>query len=138
MAWSACHSIRMRAVVLTLIAAVTQGALTQMRSLGGSIGLAVCVIVFNQDIRASPVLARELSPEQIAALFKSPLILSTFPPYQQRLVAGVYASAFTEEMRVATYIAAACLAVSMCTWQRHIPQLELEAPPRPTTFGGDA
>jgi len=125
-------------IVLIVVAAVTQGALTQVRSLGGSIGLAVCVIVFNRYIRASTILARELKPDQIAALFKSPLILSTFPPHQQELVAGVYASAFTEEMRVATYIAAACLPVSLCTWQRHIPQLDREEPSRVNTLQSDA
>lgn len=88
-----------------------------MRSLGGSIGLAVCVIVFNKKIRASDALTRELDPDELSALFKSPLVISSFNPKQQALVAKVYAKAFTQEMKVATYIAAACFLISLLTWQ---------------------
>ena len=107
-----------------MAAAVTQGALTQMRSLGGSIGLAVAVIVFNKRIRASETLNTTLSTDDMNALFKSPLVIDTFTRNQQALVAQVYAEAFTQEMKVATYIAAACFAISLLTIQRHPPQQE--------------
>lgn len=112
-------------VHLTSLAAVTQGALTQMRSLGGSLGLAACVIVFNKKIRASESLVNELDPSQMSALLKSPLVISSFSPEQQALVAKVYAKAFTQEMKVATYIAAACFVFACLTWQpkRLRPQL---------------
>lgn len=100
-----------------------------MRSLGGSLGLAVCVIVFNRKIRASDALVNELDSDQLSALLKSPLVISSFDPKQQALVAKVYAKAFTQEMKVATYIAAACFLISLLTWQpKHVrPQLmELE------------
>lgn len=92
--------------------------MTQTRSLGGSIGLAICVIVFNKKIRASQALVNELDPEQMSALLKSPLVISSFRLEQQALVARVYAKAFTQEMQVATYIAGACFVVSLFTWQR--------------------
>lgn len=107
-----------------------------MRSLGGSIGLAVCVIVFNKRIRASEALAAELSPEQMSALFKSPFVISRFTLEQQALVARVYAKAFTQEMQVATYIAAACFVMSLFTLQRHRPQpIPPDAAPTERTEG---
>ena len=102
-----------------------------MRSLGGSIGLAIGVIVFNSQIRHSTSLANELTPDQMTALFKSPLTISTLTPEQQALVSRVYATAFTQEMKVATYIAAACFLVSLFTFQRHPPPLPT-SPARPT------
>lgn len=100
---------------------MTQGALTQTRSLGGSIGLAVGVIVFNNHIRASQSLANQLTPSQLSDLYKSPLVISAFSHQEQALVAQVYAKAFTQEMQVATYIAAAGFVVSFFTWQRNPP-----------------
>ena len=92
-----------------------------MRSLGGSLGLAIGVIVFNGKIRASVALQKALDPGQMSALLRSPLALTKFNPEQQKLVSRVYATAFTKEMQVATYIAAACLIVSLLTIQRHPP-----------------
>ena len=93
-----------------------------MRSLGGSIGLAVCVIVFNIRIRASSALAAALTGEQMTALLKSPLVISKLTPQEQGLVARVYAKAFTKEMEVTTYIAAACFVASVFTLSRNRPQ----------------
>ena len=109
--------------------AVTQGALTQMRSLGGSIGLAVAVIVFNNKIRATAALTSVLTPSQTSELLKSPLAISRLTPPEQALVAKVYAKAFTNEMQVATYVAAACFVVSLFAVQRAASQPSLAAPP---------
>jgi len=100
-----------------------------MRSLGGSIGLAIGVIVFNSRIRASKALAVALNPEEMAAVLKSPLAIAQLTLQQQGLVSRAYATAFTEEMRVATYIAAACFAVSLLTLQKHPPQPDLGPKP---------
>ena len=72
-----------------------------MRTLGGSIGLAAGVIVFNQKIRNSAALANTLSQSDLQTVYKSPLIISTFNPHEQRLVATAFSTAFTAEMRVA-------------------------------------
>ena len=114
------------------IIAVTQGALTQVRSLGGSVGLAVAVIVFNSQIRSSASLADTLSSNQMSALFKSPRAIATFTPKQQALISKVYATAFTQEMKVATYIAAASFVISLFTFQRHPPPAtsKREQPPK--------
>jgi len=102
---------------LTHRVAATQGALTQMRSFGGSIGLAIGVIIFNTKIRSSVTQKEALQPQQIAALFKSPLAIESFSRPQQALVSGVYAEAFAQQMRVATYISALGLLLSLCTFE---------------------
>lgn len=102
--------------------AITQGALAQFRSLGGSVGLAIGVIVFNSAIRSSSILAELLSPAQRSALFKSPLVILTFTLEQQYRVSEVFAEAFTRQMRIALYISAAGFLLSLLTWQRTPPQ----------------
>lgn len=95
--------------------------MTQMRTLGGSIGLAAGFIVFSNEIRSSKTIKASLSPVQISGLYKSPLVASAFPSREQELVAQVYARAFTEEMRVATYLAAVAFVASFLTLQRNPP-----------------
>ena len=116
---------------LCAVAAVTQGALTQMRTLGGSIGLAAGVIVFNGKIRDSSALKKALSATQRSALYKSPLALEQLSSRQQQLVAKVYADAFTQEMQLALYIAAALFVVSLVTLQRNPPFQQKGPPPAP-------
>ena len=94
------HSQHDIADMLTVSKAVTQGALTQTRSLGGSIGLAISVIVFNSQIRHSKALASALTPEQMVALLRSPLHIASFSLQEQQLVSKVFAKAFTQEMEV--------------------------------------
>lgn len=100
-----------------------------MRTLGGSIGLAVAVIVFNSRARSSSTLATALSPSQQSSLFRSPLIIETFTPEQQELVAEAFAEAFTDQMKVATYISAACFIVSLLTLQKNPPPPRSMRPP---------
>lgn len=103
-----------------------------MRSLGGSIGLAICVIVFNKQIRSTDGLTSALTADQLSALLKSPLTIASFTPQQKMLVAQVFANAFTQEMRVAMYIAAASFVVSLLTWQKTPPSpLSQRGPPPP-------
>nr|POE51690.1 efflux pump roqt [Quercus suber] len=104
--------------------AVTQGALAQARNLGGSIGLAIGVIIFNAAIRSSTALAAALSPAQQSALYKSPLVIASFDPQQQALVSEVFAHAFTQEMRIALYMSVVAFVVSILTIQRHPPHPE--------------
>lgn len=100
-----------------------------MRSLGGSIGLAIGVIVFNSQIRASTELKNALSPDEMNAILRSPLVIGQLTPQQQGMVSKSFAKAFTQEMRVATYICAACFGLSLLTLQRHPPQLDVTKRP---------
>lgn len=78
--------------------AVMQGCITQMRSLGGSIGLAVGTIVFNGKLRGSTVLEYALNQRQLLHIYKSPLYISLLTPGQQELVAQVVAETYTRQM----------------------------------------
>lgn len=98
-----------------------QGSLTQMRTLGGSVGLAAGVIVFNQKIRSSPALNNALTSAQLSTIFRSPLAVEQLSQRERQIVSRIYAEAFSSEMRVATYMAAACFACSLLTWQRNPP-----------------
>lgn len=98
-----------------------QGSQTQGRTFGGSLGIAIANIVLNKHIRDSVRLARALNPVQLHGLAKSPLIISTFTTAQRFQVGRVFADAFTQQMRLATCIAAAGLVVSLATWERRMP-----------------
>lgn len=103
-------------------AASAQGALTQLRSLGGAIGLAGATIIFNHRITSSSALSTILTPTEESALYKSPLVVSSFSPQQRAFVSLIYANAFTEEMQIATYISAACFTASLLTLERRVSQ----------------
>lgn len=108
-----------------------------MRSLGGSIGLAIGVIVFNSQLRSSKELNNDLTSDEMAAILRSPLVISQLTQGQQAMVARSFAAAFTDEMRVATYIAAACFVVSLLTLQKHPPQPDLGDKPAETIDVGE-
>ena len=90
-----------------------------MRSFGGSIGLAIAVIILNSRIRSSVPLEEALLPQQAAALYKSPLAIESFSPPLQALVATTYAEAFAQQMRVAAYVSALGFLLSLCTFEQN-------------------
>lgn len=101
--------------------AVMQGCITQVRSLGGSIGLSVSTIIFNAKIQDSEILASLLPPPMLEQLYKSPLVIKMMSPVQRAAVTSVYADAFREQMFVATYVAIAAFVVSLACWERNPP-----------------
>jgi hypothetical protein len=115
---SQCHVMR---TVLMDSSAVLQGCLTQMRTLGGCIGLAIGAIVLNTRVSNSAVLAYAITASERELLYKSPLVIAELSPAQQRLVAGVYATAFTEQMRLCTCVGGAAFLTSLLTIERHPP-----------------
>ena len=106
--------------------AVMQGAQTQCRTLGGSIGLAIATIIFNNKIMSSARIGTTLTPAELEGLYKSPLIISTLAPEEQAIVAEVFAQAFTAQMRTAMYVAIAAFVVSLAIIERHPPQLQAQ------------
>ena len=100
---------------------VTQGALTQMRTLGGSIGLAAGVIVFNQALTSSQPLRNALTADELTGIQQSPLYISELQPNEKAIVSTVFADAFTAQIKTATYISAASFLFSLLTLQRNAP-----------------
>ena len=96
--------------------AAAQGALSQARMLGGSIGLSMATIVLNNKL--SNGLARVLDHTQIKSLEQSLNNIATLSPVNQGLVAQMYTDAFNEQMRICTYISATALLAAIATYQK--------------------
>ena len=60
-----------------------------------------------------------LSASQIRDLQRNLNAISSFTPEQQVAVVDSIARAFNYELRICTYITAACVVVSACTYTRH-------------------
>ncbi|KAK3294143.1 major facilitator superfamily transporter [Chaetomium fimeti] len=86
---------------------VTMGAATQIRVLGGTIGLAICSALLSNHV------AREtselLSPGQQAALLESSQSILGLPLELQIQVRQVYAMGYSQQMRVMLYLCIASL-----------------------------
>lgn len=94
--------------------AVAMGAITQIRALGGVIGLAIVTNVLNSYIKSQ--LSISLSKEQMALLLQSTAYIPTFPPELQALVKDVYARAFNLQMKVVVGFAGAQVLALPLVW----------------------
>ncbi|KAL7621261.1 hypothetical protein AAE478_008578 [Parahypoxylon ruwenzoriense] len=101
--------------------AVAQGAIAQARVFGGSIGIAVCSIIFNAKVTRD--LGSKMDPDDMAALHHSPTIAPWLPNDIQLLVRSVYASAFTGDINVMIGIAAAGVVTSLFTYEKYPPPM---------------
>ncbi|KAI0476082.1 major facilitator superfamily domain-containing protein [Xylariaceae sp. FL0804] len=101
--------------------AVAQGAVAQARVLGGSIGIAICSIIFNN--RVAQELSGVLSPSDLAALHHSPTIASWLPVDIQLRVKAVYASAFTGDIKVMIGVAAIGVVAGCFAYERQPPPM---------------
>jgi len=95
-------------VVLTdIISAVTLGSVTQIRVLGGTIGLAVCSALLVNYIKAET--SRFLSPDQVTAILLSSDNITLLPPGVQTQTRTVYATGYSQQMRAMLYFSIASL-----------------------------
>ena len=101
--------------------AAAQGALSQSRILGGSIGLSIATIVLNNKL--SDGLAGDLDPARIKSLEQSLNTISTLSPANQSRVVQLYSDAFNEQMRICTYVSAAALLAAFATYQKNPPSV---------------
>ncbi|KAK3953998.1 hypothetical protein QBC32DRAFT_233344 [Pseudoneurospora amorphoporcata] len=104
--------------------AAAQGAVAQVRVLGGSLGLGICTIIFND------ILQRSLGPATEAGRFpatvldqlhRSPLAVFMLPPEQQALVKTVYSDAFRFQMLLMVAVAAVAVLASLGTYRSKPP-----------------
>ena len=100
-----------------LYVAAAQGALSQSRILGGSIGLSIATIVLNNKLNDG--LAGVLDPARIKSLEQSLNNISTLSPVNQSLVVQMYSDAFNEQMRICTYVSAVALLAAFATYQKN-------------------
>ncbi|KAI2632755.1 major facilitator superfamily domain-containing protein [Xylaria nigripes] len=101
--------------------AVAQGIVAQARVLGGSIGIAICSIIFNAKVAHE--LSDVMDSDDLNALHHSPTIAPWLPPQLQLKVKSVYAEAFTDDIKVMIGIAVVGIIMSCFTYERHPPPM---------------
>lgn len=105
-----------------IIKAISQGIIAQMRVFGGSIGVAVSVIVLITKIQDG--LQDSLTQEQLDQFYRDPLSLFRFPPLQQLMARRAFIEAFKIDMYICIGVACASLVVALFTFQRHPPSVK--------------
>lgn len=78
------------------------GSVTQIRVLGGTIGLAICSAVLNNHIKVAT--SKFLSAEQVASLLESFRNVKLLDPELQLRVRVEYATGYSQQMRAMLYI----------------------------------
>lgn len=80
---------------------VTMAAVTQIRVLGGTIGLAACSAVLINHIKEQT--ATFLIPDQVASILLSSSNIGLLPPQEQTRTRIVFADAYSQQMRLMLY-----------------------------------
>lgn len=93
-----------------------------MRVFGGSVGVAISIIVLITKIQSS--LQGTLTPEQLANFYRSPLTLFTFSSAQQLVAREAFIDAFRVDMYICLGVSIASLFVSFFTYQTHPPSVK--------------
>ena len=95
---------------------IALGMVNQARIMGGVFGLASSTVILN--IRLTNSLSTVLTPSQLSSLKQSLSYIPYLSELQQLAVVDSYAKSFNDQLRYCTYIAAACVIVSLGTWAR--------------------
>ncbi|KAL8843746.1 MAG: hypothetical protein Q9176_001954 [Flavoplaca citrina] len=112
--------------------AVTMGAITQVRVLGGVVGIAIAQVVVSSTIRSD--LPSILNPDQVEAFLESAGSIASLEPSQAAEVRRVYGRAFNLQTRMVMYFAIASLVVCLIGFRRH-PKSFADAGKKDTTVG---
>lgn len=96
------------------------GAITQVRVLGGVVGIAIAQVVLSSSTRSD--LPSILSPEQIQHIIAEPSSISSsvLQPEQVLAVRKVFGDAFNQQTRMVMYFACASLVVSLFAFRREL------------------
>ena len=82
-------------------------AVTQIRVLGGTIGLAACsAVLINHIKEQAPTF---LSSDQVASILLSSSNISLLPPQEQTQTRMVFAAGYSQQMRVMLYFSVAAI-----------------------------
>ncbi|EFX01921.1 major facilitator superfamily transporter multidrug resistance [Grosmannia clavigera kw1407] len=102
--------------------AVAQGAISQLRLLGGILGLTSFTIIFNSSIQSADM-ADGLSPGQLEVLRRSPSALVEMWPELQDLIRGTYCAAFHKMASIMAGVTGLALLVSLGTLEKSPPPI---------------
>jgi hypothetical protein len=83
------------------------GAVTQVRVLGGTIGLAISTVVLNSYVKSA--LSSQLTPDQIAGIAESLSELGELSKEQQIFVRQTFAEGYNRQTRITLVFSAAVL-----------------------------
>ncbi|KAI1870707.1 uncharacterized protein JN550_004853 [Neoarthrinium moseri] len=101
--------------------AVAQGAVAQSRIFGGAVGIAICMIIFNNQVQND--LGARLGPEDLSALRHNPVVSTYFPVDTQLLIRETYARAFTSDVRLLIGASSLGLVASLFAFELHPPPM---------------
>lgn len=109
-------------VIITLEAeakdlGVLIGLLTQIRVLGGLVGVAVAKALFTYRVQEE--LSKILAPDKLEAILQMPGIINTFTPAEAAFTRECYAQAFNLQTKMALGFTAAGLLACVAGWQRN-------------------
>lgn len=93
------------------------GAITQIRVLGGVIGIAISQAILSSHVRNS--LREVLSPQQLTALLHSTEELKNMTPAQARTTRETYGQGFKLQTRAMLYIAVASFIISIASFKKN-------------------
>jgi len=96
--------------------AVAMGAITQVRVLGGIIGLAIVQAILLASLRSD--LSGVLTPSQLAEILSSSRNIASLPPATAQLTRAAYGHASNVQMRIVAGFGGASLLVGLCTYRR--------------------
>ncbi|KAI1775503.1 hypothetical protein F4818DRAFT_51465 [Hypoxylon cercidicola] len=100
------------------VTAVAMGAITQIRVLGGTIGLAISSTVLNNHLASNlPFL---LNPSDIRQISNSVQYVNTLPDVTRDAVRQVFADGFNAQLRVMMYFSVVVFVLSLILWERRL------------------
>ncbi|RYO94779.1 hypothetical protein DL766_000042 [Monosporascus sp. MC13-8B] len=95
---------------------VAMGAITQMRVLGGTIGLAISATLLNNHV--NPRLATLLTPEQLRQISESVGYINTLPDSTRDATRQIFADGYNAQMRAMLYFNVVVFISAIVLWER--------------------
>ncbi|KAJ3459547.1 hypothetical protein FSOLCH5_014008 [Fusarium solani] len=106
-----------RVVVSQQNLSVMMGALTQIRVLGGTVSLAICATILNNQL--APKLDRVVTPEQAAAIYDSISAVNDLNSTQKAAVRQAFAEGYNLQNIFMTVMSALGLITSFFLWEKN-------------------
>jgi len=103
---------------------VVIGAVTQVRVLGGTIGLAISTTILNSFVKSE--LRKELTGAQVAEVGQSLSAITKLTSEQQRFVRETFGRGYARQMWVLLGFSGLVVASSFLMWERHPRRLGTE------------
>lgn len=109
-----------------MMIASTVGTISQLRVLGGVIGVVICRVVREAYLRSH--LSSVVSPGVLESLVSSLATIEQLSPQETGATRAIYGQASNAQFRVLTYIAAANFCLAFFTWRRRAKPVQGPAP----------